>query len=252
MIRAALLCLLTGPASACDSLRDLAFGGSTATLDGVATPGGACVAVVMTDGQRARVTVEEGDVVFGVEGRVDGQDDYAFVVEGSGRRVVSVTPAEGAAEAEPFALTISLGERAPEGQGGWRLDEGEGRAAGLAWIGERGGASVSLACGADTGLAMTYDGTGTVGLVRGPETGEGTLEVEVGGDVRRHPVRLTRYDGFDRYWEVVPAGDPAALLDDFAAGARLRLVDAEGISAGAVGLAGSARLRAAMARQCGL
>lgn len=238
------------PLAACDTVAELAFGGSAATLEGTATAGGACVGVMLSEGQRARVQVEEGEVVFAVDDLIEGQEDFAFVVPTSGRRTISVTPIEGAPE--PFALTVFLEGRRAEEEGRWRLDEGEGRVTALAWIGEAGGPSVSASCAEDAGLSMTYDGVGTVALVEGPETAPGAVEITVGGEARLHPVTLTRFDGFDRYWEVSGPADAAALLADFAAGSRLRLLDEQGASAGAVGLAGSAAVRDAMARQCGL
>lgn len=207
----------------------------------------ACYELAAEDGQRARVQVIDGpDALFSVDGLVERQEDYAFVAEGGPVRV-RVTSQEGA----PFVLRLSVTEAGATGA--WRIEEGEGRVSGLAWIGEPGGPSVALSCSADSdAVGLVYDGFGTVALTRaGPDGASGVIEVERGDEVRRHPVTLRRVDGFDPYWEVV-GGLDAALLDDFAAGSVMRLLDAEGSSAGRVGLEGSMRLRDAIARRCGL
>ena len=207
----------------------------------------ACYELPVEPGQRARVQVVDGpDALFSVDGLASGQEDYGFVVEGGPVRI-RVASESGA----PFVLRLTV--TAAGAPGDWRIEEAEGRATGLAWIAAKGGPSITLTCASGgSGVGLTYDGVGTVALTR-PEAVEapGMVEIEVGGEMRRHPITLRRIDGFDRYWEAVE-GLGESLLDDFARGSILRLLDAEGAVAGRVGLVGSARLRDAIARSCGL
>ena len=258
MLRLAFLACLAAPAApaaraeACEAIR-LAPGAASEEVTGMLRPEEvACFAVALDEERRLRIQLLDGDnVAFGVDGQIEGQDDYAFRA-GPGTHRIRVSQVVRSITPGYFTLGVSLGD-GPSDPGGWRTEEGEGRAGGLAWIGDEGGPSFALNCAAPgPRVTMTYDGMGTAALAR-PDAEEATgwIEIEVGGDARRHPVSLTRYDGFDRYWEVVDGLSPP-LLDDFAQGSTLRLLDAEGSSAGEVGLAGSARLREAIARQCGL
>lgn len=257
-------------------------GATAREVAGVASPrGAACFAIEVAVGQRARIQILEGEAVFSVEGLVEAQEDYAFVAQTAAYRLrvgarrapdapsdVAGAGAEAGAKAgpkagsqgdepgagEPFVMRVSLSAARPAAPGGWLVEEGEGRAAGLAWIAGEGGPSFGLTCaaGPEPRATLTFDGLGTAALARGDAEGAPAwIEIDVEDERRRHPVRLARYDGFDRYWEVTE-GFSAALLRDFAKGSSLRLVDAEGSAAGEVGLAGSARLRAAIARRCGL
>ena len=253
MLRLALLLTLAAPMARAQDCRTVAIEPDTGEgeVSGEAPEGGAaCFVLDLAQGERARIQVLDGEVAFAIDGVIEGQDDYAFAPKpGVYRiRVAPLGPAP-----EPFVLSVSLADAPEETDGGWRIEEGEGRAGGLAWIGEEGGPSFALACTAsDPRLAMTYDGLGTAALAEASAgAAPATVEITVGDEVRRHSVELTRYDGFDRYWEVAE-GLGERFLADFAAGAALRLVDADGASAGEVPLAGSARLREAIARECGL
>jgi hypothetical protein len=245
MIRPAALCLsVAAPAWAQDCAALELPAGAERELPGEPP---ACYELSLDPGQRARVQVVDGpDALFDVDGVVERQEDYAFVSEGGPLRV-RVTSDSGA----PFVLRVALG--APrEASGAWRVEEGEDRVLGRAWLAAEGGASLALACIAgEPGATLTYDGTGTAALMREGEEAQGAVEVVVGGETRRHPVTLLRIDGFDPYWEVRD-GLGGAMLDDFAAGSTLRLLDGEGSVAGRVDLAGSARLRDSIARRCGL
>ena len=251
---AALLLLPAGPASAldCAPIPPPGEAGETEVSGVAPAEGSACYALPVEAGQRARFQILEGEVQFAVDGIVEGQEDYAFVAEG-GTYAVRLAPLAPGVADEPFTLRVSLSPAPGGAPGDWRVEEGEGRARGLAWISEEGGASISVACGpAGSRPSMTYDGMGTAALAREDAArAAGLVEIERGGESRRHEVVLERFDGFDRYWEVV-GGLDAALLDDFAEGSALRLLDAEGSVAGEVGLVGSGRLREAMARRCGL
>lgn len=236
---------LAGGAWACEPV---ALDAGEAEVAGSTSEGAeACFVVPAGEGQRLRIRIlEGGEVGFGVEGVIDGQEDYAFVAMEDAYRV-RVAPLPGAAPSQPFLLGVSVAEGVPTT--GWHLEEGDGRASGRAWIREPGGPSFALAC-SPQGLSLTYDGLGTAALASGPEKARGAIEIEVDGEVRRHPVTLVRYDGFDRYWEATEG--LAAALGDFASGSVLRLLDAEGSVAGRVGLEGSGRLRRAVSERCGL
>lgn len=244
--------LLASPAAAqeCQAIR-LAPGASGGEVEGVAPSEGAlCLALDLDERGRARVQILEGDnVQFGVDGAIKGQEDYAFVAEPGTRRIRVSQVARGAAP-QPFAMRVSVDGTPAEAPGGWRLDEGEGRASGVAWLGPEGGASVVVGCaaGPEPRLSMTFDGIDAPGLA---EEASAWIEIERAPEPRRHPVRLAYSDGFDPFWEVVE-GLSRPLLDDLARGTTLRLLDARGAEAGEVGLAGSARLRGAIARRCGL
>ena len=259
MLRLALLlCLspLVAGAQGCPGATAIRFapGASSEEVAGLVPPDGMlCYDIGVGEGQQARIRILEGDnVVFGVEGLIDAQDDYAFVAE-RGTYRIRVMPLLRTATPKPFRMGVEIADGRVEAPGGWRTDEGEGHAGGLAWIGEEGGPSFALSCAApEPRLTLTYDGLGTAALAQAPaEAAPAEIEIAVEGEARRHPVELVRYDGFDRYWEVTTGLDEP-FLADFAAGSALRLLDAEGASAGEVGLAGSARLREAIARRCGL
>lgn len=245
MIRpAALVTCLAAPAWAQDCLPVPVEPGAPRELPGEPP---ACYEVPTEAGQRAHLQVVDGpDALFSIDGLAEAQEDYAFVSEGGPLRV-RVTSATGA----PFVLRLAVEPRADASRA-WRMTEGEGQVSGRAWIGAEGGPSFGVSCMAGgPGVGLTYDGLGTAALTR-PEAEEmpAVIEIEVGGAARRHSVTLRRIDGFDRYWEVADAlGGP--LLDDFAAGSTLRLLDAEGSVAGRVDLGGSARLRDAIERRCG-
>lgn len=251
------LCLLlaagAAPAQTCEAIR-FAPGASSGEVAGLAPPDGVlCYALEVGEGQRARVRVLDGrNVAFSVEGRVDAQEDYAFVTERGTDRIL-VFQLMRAAAPEPFVLEVSVAGGRVEAPGGWRLDEGEGRASALAWLGPEGGGSVAVNCaaGPEPRLSMIFDGIEPGGLAEGAGAVPGWIEIELSPEPRRYPVRLLYSDGFDPFWEVVEGLSPP-LLDDLARGARLRLLDARGAAAGEVGLAGSARLREAFARRCGL
>ena len=258
MLRRALLAtLIAAPAAAqdCEAVAmepDAEPDARSAEVSGVAPPdAGACYEIAVGEGRRARIQILDGEVAFSVEGVIEGQEDYAFVAEAPAYRV-RVGPLAGA-EA-PFVMRVGVADPPPAAPGGWSVEEAEDRATGRAWTGEVGGPSFALSCaGGDAPrVSLTFDGLGTAALVGADaEAAPGWIEVEAGGAPRRHPVTLARYDGTDRYWEVADGLSPA-LLDDFATGDTLRLTDAEGAVAGEVGLAGSARLREALARRCGL
>ena len=260
MLRRALLAtLLAAPAAAqeCEPVPigpggEAEPGAEAGEVAGLAPAGGgACYAIDVGEGRRARIQILEGEVAFAVEGVIEAQDDYAFVADAPAYRV-RVGPL--GADAEPFVMRVSIAELPAAAPGGWSVEAGEGQALGRAWTGEVGGPSFALACagGEAPRLSLTFDGLGTAALVRADASrAPGWIEIETGEGARRHPVALDRYDGTDRYWEVA-GGLPPAFLDDFAAGSTLRLLDAEGAAAGQVGLDGSARLREAIGRECGL
>lgn len=263
------LCLLLGagaaPAQACEAIR-VAPGASSGEVAGLAPPDGVrCYALEVGEGRRARVRVLDGrNVAFSVEGRVDAQADYAFVTERGTDRIL-VFQLLRAVAPEPFVLEVSVTGGRVEAPGGWRLDEGEGRASALAWLGPEGGpagaapeggGSVAVNCAAgapEPRLSMIFDGIEAGGLPEGGGAGAvpGWIEIDMAPEPRRYPVRLLYSEGYDPFWEVVEGLSPP-LLDDLARGSRLRLLDASGAAAGEVGLAGSARLREAFARRCGL
>ena len=239
---------------------DLDLGTGTGTGTGtveIAGEGAACYRIDVAPGARIRIQVAEGDgVVLSVDGLIEDQDDYAFVADpDSGDRThrIRVGPATPTEPPGPFVIRITTTDAPEAADGAWRVDEGDGRAGGLAWIGEEGGPSFALNCAADGArVAMTYDGLGTAAMARDDaEQAEAVIEIEAGDESRRHRVTLRRFDGFDRYWET-SEGLTTAFLDDFASGSRMRLLDAEGASAGEVELSGSAAVREALASRCGL
>lgn len=235
-------------------------GEAAAEVAGAAPPkGAACYALELGDRRQARIRILDGTgVVFSVEGLIDAQEDYGFAAERGTHRILVRQAARSAAPA-PFVLGVSVtgaitGADA-EAPGGWRLDEGEGRASGLAWLGAEGGGSVAVTCAAapEPRLSMIFDGIEAGGLADEAGGGgvPGWIEIEMAPAPRRYPVRLAYSDGFDPFWEVVEGLSPP-LLDDLAQGSALRILDTRGAEAGEVGLSGAARLRDAIARRCGL
>lgn len=252
---AALLAVLGAwEAGACEEIR-FAPGTSSAEIRGLAPADEViCYQMRTGAGQRAFLEVREGrNTVFSVEGLADAQDRYRFTTRGGVQRIF-VSQLFRAVAAEPFRLFVQVeAAAARQAEGGdWKVTSGNGRVRAIAGNARRGSAQLTVSCSRARGLQVFFEAPEQAGLPRGNgAVGQARLVISGKRGERHFPVELRRIDGSDQYWEVLTRLD-RGFLDDFAAGARIRLIGPAGAEAAGFGLRGSARARAAMEMQCGL
>jgi hypothetical protein len=239
-------------AADCDTV-DFRSGATSVTLEGNAPADGvACIDLPAEAGQAISLRLAgEDDILFSIEGVVDGQNTYSFMAESRSYNIV-VFQLTRAAQAEPFSLAITRTGAAPAA-GGWSVvpDRANGRVSTSVTAIDR---TTQILGGCGPGVrgftfTMTYAGDKLKRVDDGQEPVTVLFDF-ANRDSASHEIAM--YYFAPDLAHVVVGGLTGRFLSDFAEGSAMRLANALGEEIAEIALSGTSRLRATMREICGI